>query len=519
MNLQVKQFFEVSFLSISSVSTEQWQLYAKNLRAIKIDQWNLRYWWDNQLFLVKLKQKLLSTMKIPWMTKSFGSNTFNKLNRFHQKTKRVNSVRKQDLCVLLKWDSISWPRTLLISDNFAQWLVANTFCLETIQLNKQKDGIKGNIEDWTCIGSHDQFSAPQMWNWNSNWVRESRQFSILGQNFLWNGQIRDRFYSRQHRNSCISTRRASSTNKHKCGCSQVKVKSKTSTESSRWDNINHTPSKQNLASFDLSKKVINLLRHNQTSQREDDGSIEFYKIKFHLRNHHSQIHNWSDDRWKSCLAADGGSKRRYQYCSDNSGTILSRTFWKDSHWSYVTGQCGDWDWNIQLHLPHWMCIQSSFYCQPWIDTWRSRFEQKTDSILLVHWSKRRKSKKFWTYWLLCTTSREIRAQCMEEAPRRGILGWYWSCDPIKEGLTFSQTRSNAIILQGTLTAHCIVKVERLKIGEVLYERRYLSPRPPPKMSLKNNHNWTKGNDQSGSTVEHQPVGKPVQQSFWRVTAC
>ena len=45
------------------------------------------------------------------------------------------------------------------------------------------------------------------------------------------------------------------------------------------------------------------------------------------------------------------------------------------------------------------------------------------------------------------------------------------------------------------------------------KRRYLSPRPPPKISLKHDHNWTKGNDQSGSTVEHQPVGKLVQQSF------
>ena len=84
---------------------------------------------------------------------------------------------------------------------------------------------------------------------------------------------------------------------------------------------------------------------------------------------------------------------------------------------------------------------------------------------------------------------------------------------IKEGLTFYQTRSNAIILQGTLPAHCILKVERLKIGEMLYERRYLSPRPPPKISLKHDHNWTKGNDQSGSTVAQQPVGKLVQQSF------
>ena len=163
---------------------------------------------------------------------------------------------------------------------------------------------------------------------------ESRQFSILGQNFLLNGQICGRFFSRQHKNSCRSTRRASATNKHQGGCSQVKgkVKAKPQTRvlvgttatipihERRWIDIE--PSKQNLASYDLSKKVINLLRHNQTLQREEDGAIEFYKIKFYLRNQHSQIQNWSDDRWKACLAAGGGSKRRYQYCSDDSGTIL-----------------------------------------------------------------------------------------------------------------------------------------------------------------------------------------------------
>ena len=68
--------------------------------------------------------------------------------------------------------------------------------------------------------------------------------------------------------------------------------------------------------------MINLLRHNQTLQREEDGAIEFYRIKFHLRNHHSQIQHWSDERWKGCLAAGGGSKRRYQYYFDNLETIL-----------------------------------------------------------------------------------------------------------------------------------------------------------------------------------------------------
>ena len=55
----------------------------------------------------------------------------------------------------------------------------------------------------------------------------------------------------------------------------------------RWIDIE--PSKQNLASYDLSKKVINLLRHNQTVQREDDGAIQFWRIKFHLRNQFSQV--------------------------------------------------------------------------------------------------------------------------------------------------------------------------------------------------------------------------------------
>ena len=60
---------------------------------------------------------------------------------------------------------------------------------------------------------------------------------------------------------------------------------------------------------------------------------------------------------------------------------------------------------------------------------------------------------------------------------------------IQKGLTFYQTRSNAIILQETLPAYCIPKVERLKTGEVFYEKAHMSPRPPPKISPR--HDWTK----------------------------
>ena len=44
------------------------------------------------------------------------------------------------------------------------------------------------------------------------------------------------------------------------------------------------------------------------------------------------------------------------------------------------------------------------------------------------------------------------------------------------------------------------------------KEQYLSLRPPPKISLKHDLNWSKGKDQ-GSTVEHRPVGKFVQQSL------
>ena len=81
----------------------------------------------------------------------------------------------------------------------------------------------------------------------------------------------------------------------------------------RWIDIE--PSEQNLASYDLSKKVISLLRHNSNSTAGRRlEQLNSTRIKFYLRNHSSQVQHWSDDRWKACLAAGRGSKRRYQYC-------------------------------------------------------------------------------------------------------------------------------------------------------------------------------------------------------------
>ena len=55
---------------------------------------------------------------------------------------------------------------------------------------------------------------------------------------------------------------------------------------------------------------------------------------------------------------------------------------------------------------------------------------------------------------------------------------------LRKGLKLYQTRSNIIILH---PAYCFPKIVRMETGEVIYEAVYMSPRPPPKISLK--HDW------------------------------
>ena len=82
------------------------------------------------------------------------------------------------------------------------------------------------------------------------------------------------------------------------------------------------------------------------------------------------------------------------------------------------------------------------------------------------------------------------AQFLHNAWKKHQDDLYWvDIDlTIQKGLTFYQTRSNAIILQETLPAYCIPKVVRLKTGEVFYHKVCMSPRLPPKISLR--HEWT-----------------------------
>ena len=63
------------------------------------------------------------------------------------------------------------------------------------------------------------------------------------------------------------------------------------------------------------------LRHGSLP-RENDGAIQFWRIEDYLQNHFMFCHHWSGEKWKSSMAGGGGNKKRFQYCTDSSGTIL-----------------------------------------------------------------------------------------------------------------------------------------------------------------------------------------------------
>ena len=64
--------------------------------------------------------------------------------------------------------------------------------------------------------------------------------------------------------------------------------------------------------FDIFKRY----NEKTTEQFNSGESRFFFKINFHKSLIGRMI------VWKACLSAGGGSKRRYQYCCDISGTIV-----------------------------------------------------------------------------------------------------------------------------------------------------------------------------------------------------
>ena len=90
-------------------------------------------------------------------------------------------------------------------------------------------------------------------------------------------------------------------------------------ERKNW--IDVEPGKYSFSEYEVSTKVTFLLLHSQNVHREQDGAVQFWRIKENVQNQLPHSLHWSDRKWKVCMAG-GGVKRRFQYCTDSSGTIV-----------------------------------------------------------------------------------------------------------------------------------------------------------------------------------------------------
>ena len=187
------------------------------------------------------------------------------------------------------------------------------------------------------------------------------------------------------------------------------------------------------------------------------------------------------------MAAGGGAKWRFQYCTDDSGIII----YFRAHQGHSGRNLIDPSWQDNVVIPsgffqYIFHIGCGIFFLP-IDP-RDKSHKDPDEIDL---NVPRHAQYLHNKW-----------KRHQDAVYRVDINL-----AVEKGLTFYQTRSNAIILQETLPASCIPKVVRLKTGEVLYEKVYMSPQPPPKISLR--HEWTR---ELGSKDARQPEGEVVRQT-------
>ena len=102
--------------------------------------------------------------------------------------------------------------------------------------------------------------------------------------------------------------------------------------------------------------------------------------------------------------------------------------------------------------------------------------------------------------------RLARSMCTAWKKHQNTVYWVDIKFAERKGLKFYPIRSNAIILHKTLPAYCIPKAVPMETEEIILEKVYGSPRPPPKISLRND--WMK--ELSSEVARQAEDNQPTQ---------
>ena len=201
--------------------------------------------------------------------------------------------------------------------------------------------------------------------------------------------------------------------------------------------------------------------------------------------------------------------RKNQYCTDFQEKFFTSELFNVIQDAItlilITGQCINSGRFLRVHSTHRMCNQFTLHHEVRIDTRRIKCEQKTDSILSACGSVDPMNKEHKDPETVDLKAPRI-ARCLQTAWRKHQNTVYWVDIRLaqKKGIKFYQTRSNAIILYNALPAYCIPKATKMETGEIIYEKLYKSPRPPPKISFKDNWRTELGSEVAGQAESSQP---------------
>ena len=206
----------------------------------------------------------------------------------------------------------------------------------------------------------------------------------------------------------------------------------------------------------------------------------------------------------------------------------SRSFRTQSHWSYFTGQCCYSEQLLPVHLSCRMCNQFTFHHQFGIDTWRSNFEQQTDSVLSACGSHGQKPQGSRYDRLECTASCTINAWSLEETSEYGLLGRHQTCSEGRvevlsntiERIHSSRNTSSLLYsescLDGQWRSHIresisVTSASSKDIFETWLEKRIgfrtCSTQRPEGQVVK--HSKSSQSSQPNPNPDHDRTGKPV----------
>ena len=193
----------------------------------------------------------------------------------------------------------------------------------------------------------------------------------------------------------------------------------------------------------------------------------------------------SDDVWKSKMAGGGSNKKRFQYCADSSGQEIL----------YLRALQGHSGRNpIDPILQDNVLITNNFFEYIYHIGCAVNLHSITNSGLIPGGqnSSRDRQTVFFTAMNPTQKNHQDPTELDLAKPRLASYKQKWKVhqDTVYwDDFQLAQRKGlNAVILYDTLPAYCISKAIVMKSEEIIYQKVYESPRPPPTISYEDN--WT-----------------------------